>query len=156
MEKITVRLLITRPPPLEQQTLEVSVEPSERLENLNRTIFTEYTPNLATIKWIYMGKSLSDRLPDEIETGSAFHFLIRQIRHEDTRARSSTTDSTDATKKMDRILLAMIHGIFVIFLSYLWNRYLNYRHEFEMLSSFLLFVFSILVIVSLTQSVLGS
>jgi hypothetical protein len=156
MEKVPVRLLVTHPTPQEEETLQLSLKPGDRIECVNESLFPQYNPDSSTIKWIYMGRSLSDRLPHYIEPGSAFHVLIRQKVEQESRERTNTTESLEMTQRMDKILLSIIQGVFAIFLSYLWNRYMNYRHEFEMISTFLLFTFSILLMLSIAKAIVGA
>ena len=59
----------------------------------------------------------------------------------------------EAAKKIDRALLVFIHGVFVVMISYLWQRVTVKPSDFDSIAIFLLGSFSGLLLISLISSV---
>ncbi len=153
----TIRVIVTEPGGANRAPRTLSVSGDETLLTLNALLIPEYSTSDHTIKWIYLGHTLSESLPTNIESGSTMHVVVRQVTQPPTESADPSVHSPGGpVPDVDKHLLHFIHIVFAVFLSFLWNQYINDRSLFSGISLSVLLGLSAVLVLSIVHQVYPS
>lgn len=152
-----IRIIVTDPGGGNRPTQTITVSGNESFAQLNALILPEYANHDHVIKWIYLGHTLSEEsLPRNLESGSTLHVVVRHITRLPTASTHAQEHSTILVSDVDKHLLRFIHLVFVVFLAFLWNQYMQDRSLFTGLSLTVLVGLSVVFLLSLVHQVYPS
>lgn len=145
-----IRVIIREPGGDSRAPQIISVSGNESVADLNASILSEYNNLDHSIKWIYLGHTIPDLLPENLESGSTMHVVIRKTSTPFREPHGSATQP-DAPSDVDKHLLIFIHCVFAIFLAVVWKQYIETPSLFTSLSATVLIGLSCIFLVSVSQ-----
>jgi hypothetical protein len=146
-----IRLIVSDPTQETRQRV-ISLPPDQTVHNLTATYFPEYNDSRHTVKWIYLGHTLTGSIPSNIENDATIHVVIRERSPETNDTARNPTDTTGPLSGVDKTLLNFIHFVCTIFVGFLWNQYMRDPTLFTSLSLVVLAGISIVLIISVVSS----
>lgn len=148
-----IRIIITEPGGDCRPPRALAVAGHESLFDLNAAIIPEYSNPDHVIKWIYLGHTISETLPRNVESGSTFHVVVRQSSRSSADPHGVPLPQSEQVSDVDKNLLTFMHVVFAIFLAFLWNQFIQDRQLFTGLSLTVLTGLSCVFLLSLVQQV---
>ena len=144
-----IRVIIREPGGDSRAPRIITVSGNESVSDLNASILSEYNNPDHSIKWIYLGHTVPDSLPENLESGSTMHAVIRKT--SSIQEPHVSTTPPELPSDVDKHLLIFIHFVFAIFLAIVWKQYIETPSLFTSLSVTVLIGLSCIFLVSLSQ-----
>lgn len=149
MEAISVRLLVTRNGAQDTDVIETTVLPGEALQEVESRL-TLASPADDQVKWIYMGRRLTETLPGSLQPASTLHVVVNR------RPIESSTGSPRGSKELNYTSLLIIHSIFTACLGFAWyGMYFGQSHLYNPISSSVVYILSFISVVTFLQIIRG-